>query len=109
MGVDHQYAGLFGLGKYRNSVGQQRVSVLVPGITGEDRELVQGVLGRAREQPDPGQNRLGDCRRYRCRRVCQHLGDEERVPARSPEQLAGIDRLGTDQCCNPALGQRLQR
>ena len=83
-------AGALGLGDRCQVVDQDAQQVHL-GAGRDDRQPVQGGLSRRAQGAHPGQHRVNDCRRHDGTRVGEHLGDEERIAAGEPEQLAGID------------------
>jgi hypothetical protein len=91
-GIAHFHdSGTFGLSN-RSQVVDQSANQPDLGAGRDDGQPVQRGLGRRAQGAHPGQHGIDDRRRDVRRRISQHLGDEERIAAGQPEQLAGIDR-----------------
>ena len=88
--ADFHDAGPLGLGDLCQVIDQDAEQAQL-GAGRYDRQPVQGTLSRRAQGADPGQHRVDDCRRRDGTRVGEHLGDEERIAAGEPEQLAGIE------------------
>ena len=98
------HAGALGLGDRGQVAGQDAEQVHL-GAGRDDRQPVQRRLGRRAQGTHPGQHRVNDGRRHDVTRVGEHLGDEERVAAGEPEQLAGIDVRRGGQFADRAGGE----
>ena len=93
----------------RGEVGLQHPEQPELDTSGHDGQTFDGGLGLRAQLPHARQHRVDHGRwNEHVRSGGQHLGDEERVALRKPEEVSRID-LGTGrQSCDPVDGQRGQ-
>jgi hypothetical protein len=85
-----QHAQLLGLGKRRDVI-EQRTEQAELDARGHHGELLEARPRRSGQRVHPGQYRVDDCQRHPSTGSGECLCDEERVPAREPEQVGRVD------------------
>ena len=89
--AEHHDAGRQAVVEHRQGARRQRFEQPRLDRAGHHRRRVDQVAGRSAEPRGPREHRVLDRRRHRLGSRPEHLGDEERVAARSRVQLPGVD------------------